>query len=75
MEAGRGHPICFSGGKSLRLQGKWTAEEGEEVGRLTGLSTATVSGFLLGSPPTGTSGNMGLKVSGAAGGRGGAPLH
>ena len=25
-------------------------EEGEEVGRLTGVSTATVSGFLLGSP-------------------------
>ena len=25
-------------------------EEGEEVGRLTGVSTAIVSGFLLGSP-------------------------
>ena len=44
-------------------------EEGEEVGRLTGVSTAIVSGFLLGSPHRDIR-KHGAEGLGAAGGRG-----
>lgn len=62
MEAGRRHDLLLGRESPSGYRESGQQEEEKEVGRLTGLSTATVSGFLLGSP-TGTSGNTGLKVS------------
>ena len=50
-------------------------EEGEEVGRLTGVSTATVSGFLLGSPHRDIRKHGAEGLGGGEGVRGGVPLH